>query len=131
MIVAIALTCLFALLLLAGSLGLFTRGAAPRRPAVPPRTAAPAGARTQVDPPATGRPPAPGAVDMAEFKRRLLARRWREVLPSLLVILGLLGIMVFGAIAVMLALESATTGVLMLLVALGAAAKIAWDFARA
>lgn len=133
MLAALALTALFALAILVGWIGIVAGWGSPRRvPAGSSLTAtAPLEGRTQADTAATREPPAPGTVDAREFKRRLIAREWRAVLPSLLVIVGLLGVMTFGAIAMMFALESPTAGILMLLVALGAAAKLAWDLARA
>lgn len=109
MIPAIALATLSLLVLLAGGLGLLRRPAG-RDDAAPPEARA-------------------GAV--AELKRLVLARQWRRALPSLLVIAGLLGVMLFGSIALLLALEQKTTGLLMLAVAVFAAARLAVDFARA
>lgn len=68
---------------------------------------------------------------MAGLKRHLRAGDWRTVLPSLLVIGGLLGIMLFGAIALLIGLEQKATGVLMLAVAIFAAVKVAIDYRRA
>lgn len=73
----------------------------------------------------------PGAMDMAEFKRLVQAGDWKRVLPSLLLIGGMLGIMFFGAIALLFVLEQKVTGVLMLLVPIAAAAKLARDFLEA
>jgi hypothetical protein len=76
-------------------------------------------------------PDSVGPRDMASFKRMLLAREWRRVLPSLLMIAGLLGFMVLGAIALILWLENPATGWLMLVVPIYAAWRIAQDFRRA
>lgn len=103
---------------------------APRNGAAGTGESRPAGAARQDDA-ATGEPAAPGAMDMAEFKRLVQAGEWRRVLPSLLLIGGMLGVMFFGAIALLFVLEQKVTGVLMLLVPVGAAAKLAWDFRNA
>ena len=68
---------------------------------------------------------------MAGFKRLLLGGEWQRVLPSLLLIAGMLGIMFFGAISLLFVLEQKSTGILMLLVAIAAAAKLARDFQKA
>jgi hypothetical protein len=74
---------------------------------------------------------APPVRGIPAIKQMIRAGEWRVVWPALLVIGGLLGLMVFGAIALMIGLEQKATGVLMLAVALFAAAKIAFDYARA
>ncbi len=68
---------------------------------------------------------------IAGLKRLIEARSWRLALPSLLITGGLLGVMVFGALALAVVFEQTATGVLMLLVALFAIGKIARDYARA
>lgn len=79
----------------------------------------------------SGETAAPGTMTMADFKRIVQAGDWKRVTPSLLLIGGMLGIMFFGAIALLFVLEQKVTGVLMLLVPIVAAAKLAWDFRNA
>ncbi|MEW6267986.1 MAG: hypothetical protein AB1689_01655 [Thermodesulfobacteriota bacterium] len=68
---------------------------------------------------------------IAGLKRLVEAGSWRLALPALLITGGLLGVMVFGALALAVVFGQTATGVLMLLVALVAIAKIARDYARA
>jgi hypothetical protein len=131
MTAALALVALSALALVAAwalMLSGFGRPEAPDARVAPPR--APAGPARQ-DEAAVGETATPGTMDMAEFKRLVQAGAWRRVLPSLLLIGGMLGIMFFGAIALLFVLEQKVTGVLMLLVPVAAAAKLAWDFRNA
>lgn len=133
MAVAIALTALSALLLLVAWTLLLSGFGRPRAMApdgTPGTTgrARPSPAR-QDDRETTTE--APGALDMAGFKRLLLGGEWQRVLPSLLLIAGMLGIMFFGAISLLFVLEQKSTGILMLLVAIAAAAKLARDFQKA
>jgi len=74
---------------------------------------------------------AQASITMDEFKALILARQWRRVAPSLCMILGLLGFMLFGAAALLVGLEQKATGWLMLAVAVYAAGRIAIDFIRA
>jgi hypothetical protein len=71
------------------------------------------------------------SIGMKEFKQLIQTRQWRRVLPSLCMILGLLGFMLFGATALLVGLEQKATGVLMLAVALYAVGRIAFDYIRA
>ena len=80
---------------------------------------------------AAGASKAAPAGGMVGLKRHLRSGEWRIVMPSLLVIGGLLGIMLFGAVALLIGLEQKATGVLMLVVAIFAAVKVAIDYRRA
>jgi hypothetical protein len=71
------------------------------------------------------------SIGMKEFKQLIQTRQWRRVLPSLCMILGLLCFMLFGATALLVALEQKATGILMLAVALYAVGRIAFDYIRA
>ncbi|HZR81777.1 MAG TPA: hypothetical protein VFD92_11820 [Candidatus Binatia bacterium] len=145
MLVAIALTVFSVVLMLAGGLAMLrASGRVERRSgpevgravveqsmAEPPQPGELASARRTAFRGKAASVEAETSLDMAEFKRLLLARRWSRVLPSLLMIAGMLGFMIFGAVALLIALDQKLTGALMLLVALYAVVRIARDFARA
>lgn len=141
MFAALALTALSALAILAAwtlMLSGFGRSEVP--PPGAPRSGVREGGRrddvggpgaARQDDAASGETEAPGTMGMTEFKRLVQAGDWKRVAPSLLLIGGMLGVMFFGAIALLFALEQKVTGVLMLLVPVAAAAKLAWDFRNA
>jgi hypothetical protein len=134
MAVAIALTALSALLLLVAWTLLLSGFGRPRAMApdgTPGTTGRARPSPARQDDRETTTTEAPGALDMAGFKRLLLGGEWQRVLPSLLLIAGMLGIMFFGAISLLFVLEQKSTGILMLLVAIAAAAKLARDFQKA
>jgi len=68
---------------------------------------------------------------MRGLKTLVRAGSWRLAAPALMITGGLLGVMVFGALALAVVFGQKATGVLMLLVAAFAIAKVARDYARA
>jgi hypothetical protein len=109
----ITASLLFAILIVAGGVWLVRSSA--ERPRASGATAGPQGA--------------PSA--MGRLKASLRAGEWSRALPSLLVIAGLLGVMHFGALALIFVFHRPGAGIPMLLVALFAAARIALDYYRA
>ena len=73
------------------------------------------------------RAPSPG---MARLKRLLHGGEWRRALPSLLVIAGLLGVMLFGSLSLIYVFGQPTAGVASLLVLVGTLGWLAWDYSR-
>lgn len=135
MIAALALTALCMALVLAGLIA----GALQPRDVPPAPAAAETGGavpRAQSAAPAAGasadgegerRPPR----GMGAIKRTIRAGEWRAVWPALVLISGMLGVMVFGAIACLIAFEQKATGVIMLILALFAVVSMAIDYRRA
>jgi hypothetical protein len=121
-LVAIALAALSLAIVLAG-----LAGGVRRAPAEPPSEGA--GPRSTSGPHAGGREAQAGG--LPGLKRLVRAGDWRRALPPLLVIVGLLGFMLFGAIALLIGLAQKVTGVILLAVAVFAIAKVALDYARA
>lgn len=67
----------------------------------------------------------------SEIKAQVRAGRWKEVLPALLAMAGLLGLLLFGALALLAGLDNKLVGGLALLVVLYVVARQAIEFARA
>jgi hypothetical protein len=70
------------------------------------------------------------AVSYAEVKRMVRGRQWREALPPVLAIAGLYGLVVFGALALWVAMDDKLVATIIAGVALFTMARIAYDFAR-
>jgi hypothetical protein len=68
---------------------------------------------------------------LARLKALVAARDWARVMPSLLIIAGLLGVMLFGSLSLLFVLGHTAAGVASLAVSLFAMAKLAIDYARA
>jgi hypothetical protein len=68
---------------------------------------------------------------VARLKAVVRARDWRRALPSLLVIAGLLGVMVFGSLAMLFVFGHAFAGISALAVTAYAIGRLAIDYARA
>jgi hypothetical protein len=145
MTIAIALAAASLLLMLGGGLGMLRanarvrrrRGAEVEREAIARRMSEPespgevASASASTFRGKAASVEAEASIDMAEFKRLLRAREWRRVLPSLLMIAGMLGFMTFGAIALTLLLDQPVTGLLMLGVTAYAVVRILRDYRNA
>jgi hypothetical protein len=69
-------------------------------------------------------------VSVADLKGMLRQRQWRGALPPLLVIGGLCGLVLFGALALWARLDDKLIGTLILAVALFAVVRVARDFVR-
>jgi hypothetical protein len=67
---------------------------------------------------------------VAGLKHLLQAGAWRAALPALLISGGLLGVMLFGALTLIVVFGQIVTGLLMLLVPLYAAVRIVRDYVR-
>lgn len=120
-------TLLFALLIAFGAVGLVRPPARERRA---PAEVAPASAvGVPQDAAATG-DATPGS-GMRRLKDVLRARDWRRALPSLLIITGLLGVMLFGSLSLIYVLEQTAAGIASLGVLLFTIGRLAYDYARA
>jgi hypothetical protein len=71
------------------------------------------------------------ATPMARLKAVLRTGDWRRALPSLLVIAGVLGVMIFGSLAMLFVFGHAAAGIGALAVTLFAIARLVIDYARA
>jgi hypothetical protein len=71
------------------------------------------------------------ATPMARLKAVLRTGDWRRALPSLLVIAGVLGVMIFGSLAMLFVFGHAAAGIASLAVTLFAIARLVIDYARA
>ena len=67
----------------------------------------------------------------AELKRALREHRWRDALPSLLIFSGLLGLLLFGALALWAGTGYQLWGLAIVALAVYVAARQLWDLARA
>ena len=67
----------------------------------------------------------------AEIKAATLAGQWRQVLPILLALGGFLGLLLFGSLSALLAIDSVVIGGLIAVVALYAIIRTVIAFARA
>jgi hypothetical protein len=79
---------------------------------------------------ASGRGSVP-TTPVARLKAVVRARDWRRALPSLLVIAGLLGVMLFGSLAMVFVFGHTGAGVASLAVTVFAIVKLAIDYGRA
>ena len=66
-----------------------------------------------------------------ELKDQLRARDWTQALPTLLVVCGLLGLILFGSLALLMGLENKLLGAVILVVALYALIRVGRDYVRA
>jgi hypothetical protein len=115
-------TLLSALLIAFGGVALVrprARGAAPSTPSPSPENG---GAEANGSVPTT---------PLARLKALIAARDWRRALPSLLIIAGILGVMLFGSLSLIFVLGHTGAGVASLAVSLYATARLALDYARA
>jgi hypothetical protein len=67
----------------------------------------------------------------AEVKLALRERRWRDALPALLIFSGLLGLLLFGALALWAGTGYQLWGLAIVALAVYIAARQLWDLARA
>ena len=67
----------------------------------------------------------------AEIKNATLTGQWRQVLPILLALGGFLGLLLFGSLSALLAIENKLIGGLIVIVALFAIIRTVIAFARA
>jgi hypothetical protein len=67
----------------------------------------------------------------AEVKHALRERRWGGALPPLLIFGGMVGLLIWGSLALWAGTGYETWGLLVVAVALFTAARLIWDFARA
>ena len=68
---------------------------------------------------------------VARLKAVVRARDWRRALPSLLVIAGVLGVMLFGSLAMLFVFGHIGAGIASLAVTVFALVRLAIDYARA
>jgi hypothetical protein len=68
---------------------------------------------------------------LARLKALIAVRDWRRALPSLLIIAGILGVMLFGSLSLVFVLGHTGAGVASLAVSLYATARLALDYTRA
>jgi len=66
-----------------------------------------------------------------ELKAQLRARDWTQALPTLLAVCGLIGLILFGSLALFTGLENKLIGALILVVALYALIRVGRDYVRA
>lgn len=69
-------------------------------------------------------------VSYAEIKRMVRAREWRAALPPLLAMVGLAGLVVFGALALWVKLDDKFVATLILAVVLFTMGRVARNFRR-
>lgn len=68
---------------------------------------------------------------LSETKRAVREGRWQAVWPILLALGGLLGLMLFGSLALTVGIEDPLVGLIILLAAGYALGRTAWAFAKA
>ena len=115
-------TLLSAMLIAFGGVALLR----PRPQEKPAESPAPAPQNALADDPAASKPAA-----LAHLKDLVEARDWGRALPSLLIIAGLLGVMLFGSLSLLFVFGQKTAGVASLGVSLYATIRLAYDYARA
>lgn len=116
-------TLLFALLIAFGGAALVR----PRPDPAPSSTSAPAPQASDDAPATDAAPPKP----LSRLKALVAARDWSRALPSLLIIAGILGVMLFGSLSLIFVLGQTGAGVASLGVWLFTTFKLALDYARA
>jgi hypothetical protein len=71
------------------------------------------------------------SISLADVKQQIGAGQWRQNLPALLVVGGFAGLLLFGALAVWLAIDNKLVGGLIAIVAVYALVRMVLSFARA
>jgi hypothetical protein len=71
------------------------------------------------------------AKPLARLKALIAARDWSRAVPSLLIIAGLLGVMLFGSLSLIFVFGQTGAGVATLAVSLYSITRLAFDYSRA